>query len=87
MGHQDYVKDLMQRLSKTARGYYIGHKKVINGFVVEWKAETEELMFGDNIYAYDNKFPLPSEHRRISKTKGQLKLTAVVYKCWSGGAI
>ena len=42
----------------------------------------EELEFGNQVYDYDTKFPLLSELRRISVTKKNLKLSAVVYKCW-----
>ena len=89
LGHQDFIKDLMQRLSKRARGYYIGHKEIVNAFAVEYEPTFEEHQFGTDIYDYDNKFPLSSELRRLSRSKGNLKLSAVVYKCLPGqnGAI
>ena len=81
LGHQDYVKDLMQRLSKRARGYYIGHKKMMNAFAAEYEPVLEVHEFGTDVYEYDNKFPLPSELRRLSRSKGNLRLSAIVYKC------
>ena len=51
--------------------------------------ETSELEFSDDVFPYDNKFPLPSELRRLSVAKAPLKLKAIFYKCQSGdqGAI
>ena len=56
-GCQDYVKDVMQRLSKKTRGYYIAHKDKINSFAVQFEPELTEITFGQEIYDYDNKFP------------------------------
>ena len=43
LGHQDYIKELVRRLSHTSRRYYLSHKEIINGFVTEW-TETPEVL-------------------------------------------
>ena len=49
---------------------------------MQFEPELAEITFGQEIYDYDNKFPYQAELRRLSVSRGQLKLSAVVYKCW-----
>ena len=70
LGHQDYIKELNRRLSHKSRRYYLSHKEIINGFATEWTAKTAELEFGNPIYDYDARYPLQSELRKMTQTKG-----------------
>ena len=66
MGHQDYVKELNRRLSNKSRRYYLAHMNIINGFATQWVAKTKEIEFGNPVYEYDAKYPMPRELRAMT---------------------
>ena len=43
-----------------------------------------EIEFGNPVYDYDARYPMPKELRAMTQTNEEIKLTAIFYKCFDG---